>query len=530
MVIALSSDPNTLNPIVSNGSNTGLVLQFLYPDLVEHDFDSTGGTDRLLPALAKSWEWKNDGRSLMYHLRNDLLWSDTVRITSADIKYSYQLYEEPKIASSRRNYLNTLIKNKAGQTDFERAIETPDDSTIIFNFSKAYQKDQQLLHTQLDFVPKHVFESIEPASIRTSTRNLEPITGKHFKFEKWARKQELVLLKNPNWKIPHEAFIDRIVFRVIPEMTTRLVELKTGNVDMVEGLSPQDALDIEKNDPQLRIESQPYRRIEYVGWSNIDLEAYRTSNHKVIRPHPLFGNKNIRIALTMAIQRREIIEGWLGRYGQISTGPISPAFRWAYNDTLTPIPFDPERAKALLAVEGWEDHDGDGVLDKNGKRFEFTMTSNSSNPRREFVLQKIQSDLKKIGIVCNSRLLESNVFNGGLKNKEYDAFITGNNVNMSMDLQPQFGSDLERNPFNAASYQNRHVDSLIYLAASLPDLHAAGSIYRELQKIIYYDQPVTFLYWYDNIVGINNRLHGTHVDILSPYHRYYDWYISDTTQ
>ncbi|MBL7993924.1 ABC transporter substrate-binding protein [bacterium] len=527
VVIALSSDADMLNPLLSSGSNTGIVLEFLFPDLAEHDFDSINGIDRLLPSLANSWEWINDGRSLVYHLRNDALWSDSVRITSHDIKFSYGLYDHPKVASPRRNYLNFLVKNNSGQTDFDRAIETPDDSTIIFNFSAPYHKSQQLLHTQLSFIPKHIFESLDPEELRTSLRNLEPVTGKHFKFSKWERKQELVLVKNANWKIPYEAHVDRVVFRIIPEMTTRIIELKTGAVDMVEGLSPEDAKDIQKNNPNLRIETQPYRRFEYVGWSNIDVELYKTSKGKTIRPHRLFGNKNIRTALTMAIQRDELAESWLGSFGQISTGPISPAFRWAFNDTLRPIPYDPARAKSLLAEEGWIDHDGDGVLDKDGKKFEFVITTNSANPRREFAMQKIQSDLKKIGVVCYSRLLESSVFNSGLRNKEYDAFITGNNVNMSIDLQPQFGSDLERNTFNAVSYRNREVDSLLQIAASIPDVQTAGPVFKELQKIIYYDQPVTFLYWYDNIVGINQRLRGTHVNILSPYHRYYDWYISD---
>lgn len=530
VVIALSSDADMLNPILSSNTNTGIVLQFLFPDLMEHDFDSISGMDRMLPSIAQTWEWKNGGRSLVYHLRSDVFWSDSLPITSADIKYSYRLYDHPKVAGPRRNYLNLLIKNNEGQTDFDRAITTPDDSTIIFNFSTSYQKNQQLLHTQLNFVPKHVFERIDPAAVRTSDLNMKPITGKHFKFQKWDRKQELILVKNPNWKIPHEAYVDQIVFRIIPDMTTRVVELKTGTVDMVEGLSPEDAKDIQKNNPQLRIESQSYRRFEYVGWSNIDVELYRTSKHKIIRPHPLFGNRNVRTALTMAIQRDEIVESKLGSYGQISTGPISPAFHWAYNDTLRPIPFDPGKAKALLAEEGWSDHDGDGILDKNGNKFEFTITTNSANPRREFVLQKIQSDLKRIGIICHSRLLESTVFNSGLRNKEYDAFIAGNNVNMFIDLQPQFGSDLERNTFNAASYRNRQVDSLLSLAASATEMQSAGPIFKELQSILYHDQPVTFLYWYDNIIAVNQRLQGTHINILSPYHRYYDWYISDTTR
>ncbi len=530
VIIALSSDPDMLNPLLGTGSNSGAVLQFLFPDLAEQDFDSTEGTLRFRPSFAKSWEWKNGDLSLIYHLRSGMLWNDSTPITAEDIKFSYTWYAHPVVASPRRNYLNTLIKNKEGQIDLDRAIQMPDDSTVVFNFSSAYPRIQQLLHTQLNFVPAHIFQKISPEEVRTSVFNREPVTAKHFYLSKWVPKQEMILEKNPYWTVPHTAYIDRIVFRIIPEMSTRVVELKTGTVDIVEGLSPEDAADIEKNVDHVRIETQPYRRFEYLGWNHIDGEIYKKSKHKIVRLHPIFGNKKIRMALTMAIRRDELVETWLGIYGQISTGPISPAFKWAYNDSVNPILYDPESAKSLLAEEGWKDHDGDGILDKDGKKFEFTITTNSGNPRRAFALQKIQSDLKKIGIVCHSQLVENNVFHSGLKNKEYEAFITGHNVNMTIDLLPQYGSDLERNTFNAASYQNKIVDSLIIVAASSSDVHLAGPVFKTLHRMIYEDQPVTYLYWYDNIVGINERVKGTNVDILSPYHRYYDWYILDSTR
>jgi peptide/nickel transport system substrate-binding protein len=527
VIIALSSDPDALNPLIGVSSNTGLVLQFLFPELAGHDFDTTRGLDRLTPSLASSWEWKNEGRSLVYHLRAGALWSDGHPITSRDIKFSYELIANPKTASPRRHYLNALIRNASGQLDFDRAIETPDDSTIQFNFSAAYQPEQQLLHTQINFVPEHVFRTVKPDEIQTSKYNIQPVTGKHFKLSKWERKQEIVLEKNPMWDIPHAGYIDRIVFRIIPDMNTRIVELKTGAVDMVEGLSPEDAANIQKNNSHIRIESQSFRRFEYAGWSHIDVEAFKKSGRKNLRPHFIFGSRKVRTALTLAIRRDELIESQLGKFGQASTGPISPAFKWAYNDSVITLNYDPGTALSMLAGEGWKDHDGDGVLDKDGKKLEFTMTTNSGNPRREFALQKIVSDLKKIGILVRPQLVENNVFNAGLKNKEYEAFITGHNVNLSIDLQPQYGSDLEKNIFNAASYQNRLVDSLISLAASKSSALDAGVIFKMLHRIIYEDQPVTYLYWYDNIVGINQRIKGTHVNILSPYDRYYDWYISE---
>jgi len=527
-VIALPNDADVLNPLFWSNSSTGLVLQFTFPDLAEPDFDTANGAVTYAPMLAKSWEWSDQGRTLAYHLRSGAKWEDESPVTSQDVKFAYFLYANPKIASTRKTALTYFLKNDSGQTDIERSIDTPDDSTLIFHFQKAFDPNQQLQNTQLYFLPKHIYEQIEIGKVRTSNYNDAPITGKHFTVKKWSKKQEIVLDRNPHWTIPHAAYLDRVVFRIIPEMTTRVVELKSGNVDFVEGLSPDDVQDLSKNAPQIRFEKQSYRRFDYLGWSNIDGDLYRKSEHKKIQPHALFGDSKIRRALTMAIDRNQIIQAWLGEYGQAAIGPVSPLFKWAYNDTLKSMPYNPAEATRTLNECGWRDHDGDGILDKDGKKFEFTITTNSANPRRSFAVQAIQSDLKKIGIACHTQLVESNVFNVGLKNKEYEAFIGGLNVSAAIDLKSQFHSDLEKNTFNFYSYQNLRVDSLLDMASTKWDPAEAGTIFKEIQSLIDLDQPVTFLYWFDNIVGINNRLQGTHVDFVSPYHRFYDWYISTT--
>lgn len=520
-VIAVSADADVLDPIFWSSSSTGTILQFTFPDLIELNFDTSTGRTEYVPSLAKSWEWSNDGRTLTYHLRTDAHWSDGIPITAQDIKFSYRLYANPKIQNVRKSYFTYFFKNELGEVDMNRSVNVENDSTIAFNFVSAYDRFQQLTHTALNFVPKHIYESVDPAQIRSLAMNQEkPVTGKHYTIEKWIRKQEITLARNDHWKIPHQAYLDKIVFRIIPDANTRLVELKTGNVDFVEGLSPEEVREF-KSDSGIRIEKQSFRRFDYIGWSHIDVEAYK--KNKTIKPNFLFADRKVRQALTMAINREELIRSWLGEYGQMCNGPISPAFKWAFNDTLRPIPYNAVRAKQLLAEAGWQDHDGDGILDKDGKKFEFTITTNTGNSRRAFAMQFIVSELKKIGIEARAQLLESNVFNSGLRNREYDAFIGGMNTAMTIDLRSQIGSNLEKSTFNVCAYQNPVIDSLLDAASGKIDPLEAAQVWKEIQVILNQDQPVTYLFWFDNLVGINNRLKGTHVDILSAYHEYYNW-------
>ncbi len=528
VVIALPADADALNPILWSGSSTGTVLQFLFPDLLEMDLDSSSGKIVFKPALAKSWEWNGDGTSLTYHLRTDAAWEDGVPVTAHDIKYSYVLYAHPDIPGVRKNYLQYFLRNDKDEPDIDQSVLVPDDSTITFRFSRAYEKSQQMAHTQLNFVPKHIAGKIEPSKWVSSEFNSRPVTGKHYRLHQWNRKQDITLVKNEKWAIPHEAYPDRIVFRIIPDMNTRLIELQSGSVDIVEGLSPDDARRIMKSGGPVRIEKQSFRRFDYIGWNNIDKDVYQKTKGKVIRPHPLFGDRKVRRALTMAINRNSLIGGWLGEFGQESTGPVSPAFAWAYHDSLKPLPFDPEMAKELLREAGWDDHDRDGILDRNGRKFELTLVSNTGNPRREFAMQKIQDDLKQVGISCRLQLLESNVFSAGLKKKTYDAFIGGISASVTLDLTAQFGSDFRISSFNYYGYQNQKVDSLIRVMNEYRDITEAGPVVRRIQELIYEDQPVTFLYWFDNLVGIHRRVMGTSVDFLSPYHKFYDWHLSLT--
>lgn len=517
-VIALPADADVLNPILWSGSSTGTVLQFLFADMVEESFDSSRGALVYSPNVVRSWEWSASGKDLTIHLRSDVYWSDGVAITSHDVRFSYAWYANPKSGSLRRNALVHFPRKPDGTVDMDRAITITNDTTLTFHFVTAYDRPLQLSHATLNIVPRHAFVGIPDDSLRTSSYNTQPISGGHYVVKSWIRKQEIVLESDPRWILPHAAYLKRVIFRILPDMSTRVVELKTGAVDLVEGLSPDEAREFMTEGSGVRIERQSFRRYDFIGWSNIDREAYE--KHRIVRPHPIFGDRRVRQALTMAIDRDELIDGWLKEFGQRCEGPVSPAFRWAYNDTMTVLPYDPSRSKEMLAQCGWTDRDGDGVLDRDGRPFEFTLVTNAGNPRRAFALQKIQADLRAIGIVCEAQFLETNHFSAGLRRKEFDAFIAGLSTNLYVDLIGQYGSDLEKYPGNYCSYQNALVDSLLLQSGD-----SAVSGLKQVQSILQHDQPMTFLFWFDNIVGIRDRLKGTQVGILSPYHRFYEWYV-----
>src|SRR5262249_46918403 len=222
-----------------------------------------------------------------------------------------------------------------------------------------------------------------------------------------------------------------------------------------------DATDLLKNSSTVDVMKLGERFYDALNWNNIDETEFAKSKGKHIIPHPLFGSARVRRALTMAINRKEIVDSYLEPYGREAIGPVSPLFRWAYNDSLQPLRFDPKGAAALLAEEGWKDSDGDGILDKRGTKFSFVLKIPSGNQIRATIAAIVQNQLRGLKIDVKIEQVERSVFWGDLAEKKFDACIAGFNVPLQMQLDLMWGSDLEKAPLNLVSFRNRRVDEIL---------------------------------------------------------------------
>ncbi|MEI7748274.1 MAG: ABC transporter substrate-binding protein, partial [Chlorobiaceae bacterium] len=232
IVTAISADFDSLNPLLIQFSMSREVCKLLYPSLVKPAYDEKKGGITFLPNTARSWELSENGKQVIFHLRSDALWEDGEKVTSHDFKYSYTLYKNPEIASSRQHYLNDLVLLPDGTADIARAVETPDDSTLVLHFSKPMAQEIVLDHfNDLMPVAEHVFKAFLPDEIRTRAAEIPIVSAGPFKVKKWARQEKLELVTNPFSALPHPATITNMVFMVVPEYTTRLAMLKSGQID-----------------------------------------------------------------------------------------------------------------------------------------------------------------------------------------------------------------------------------------------------------------------------------------------------------
>ncbi|MCX8010836.1 MAG: ABC transporter substrate-binding protein, partial [Ignavibacteria bacterium] len=494
VIIGIAKDVDFFNPLFSQDVTSSLINDLIFSALTSSDFDLEEGKLIYIPSLAKSWTISSDEKSIIYNLDCSLKWSDGNKFTADDVKYSYLLYTHSKVGSIRQDYAEYFIKNSKGEVDASKSFEVINDSTIKFNFSERVK--DPLFITGLPIVAKHIFDKLKFEEINLSDLNFKPVGIGPFKLEKWNEKQEIILSRNENSNFKKKPYLDKLIFKILPEYNNRINQLKSGEIDLVMGnLRPEDAMDIKSNYPSLRIETLVGRDYDYVGWNNIDQKIYEKSKGKIIKPHPLFGSKIIRKALTYAINRKEIIDGYFGEFADFAVSPVSPLFKKYFNSSIKPLEFNQEKAKELLKQEGWIDSDGDKILDKNKVPFKFTLSIPSNKPQREYAATVIKNNLSAIGIDVTIETVEPGIFIENVFAKKYDAFIVGWNVALDLDLESYWSSDLKKYIANTVSYQNKEVDNIFNRTSTITEFDSLKNLWFRFQEIINEDQPVTFLYW-----------------------------------
>ncbi len=493
VVIGMFSDVDALSDFVSTDAvATEIMENMLFVPLTRYDENL-----QIVPCLAESWEFSPDQRELTFQLRRDVFWTDGLPTTAHDVAYSYRMWIDPQLAWASRS-----------QLDLVDSVRVVSDYTITFFFQMAYA--DQLNDLQLLIMPKHLLVKMPPAEMRSCSFNRQPIGNGPFKLKKWVSSQYLEFVPNETF-YGGRPYLDRIIFRIIPDQTALLTNLETGEIDMMRGIPPKDYQRISKN-PRLQVWTIPYRGYVYLGWN---------------MANSLFASRKVRQALTMAIDRQEITDGlWYGM-AQICTGPVIPQISWAYNEEIEPYPYDPEQARRMLADEGWADHDGDGWLDRDGQRFQFELKTNLGNQIREDIAVMVQRDLAEIGIRVIPRVVEWTVFIDQTERKQFDACILAWSEDFVVNPTDIFHSKAIDGKYNMGSYSNPEADGLMDEGRRCVDRQQAGEIWRRFQEVIHEDQPYTFLYIPQRINAIHKRIRGLHMDIRGSLISIAGWWIPE---
>ena len=519
VVIGISSDIETLSPVYAFNLNEGVIMDLMYLSMFQPKWNAEKSNLELAPLLAKNWEWNQDSTSVTVNLRDDVYWSDSVKFTAQDVIFTFDLYSDPDVQSRFYGMFQNFYQDKNLHIDVNKTFEALSSYKLKINFIKKSSPD--LFELACPILPKHIYEKYDRKKLSSADLSTNPVIDGPFKLYKWEKGQSIILSANDKSFLHKPGTIDRLIFKVVPDYNSRLTQLKNGEIDVMESIRPEDKNDLGKNINIVPVKGREY---EYLGWNNISTDEY--AKGKIVQ-NKLFGDKNVRMALTHAIDRKEILDEYLQGSGQIAVSSVSPIFKNYIDSTITPYDYNIDKAKTLLAQEGWKDSDNDGVLDKGGMKFSFTLNIPSGNPRRDYEATIIKNNLKEIGIQVDVQTIEPSTFFDELYKKKFNAWIAGFIIPLPMSLKPFWNSDIQSNIFNVANYQNKQADNIMDQLEERISEKERIELYKKFENIMHEDQPVTFMFWLDDAVGYNKRIKNIDIDPLGVVQYCWNWRVTN---
>ncbi|HEX6373623.1 MAG TPA: ABC transporter substrate-binding protein [Longimicrobium sp.] len=457
-------------------------------------------SDQSPMAMAWHWEYASpDSASIRYRMRSALRWSDGQPITAHDVVFTYGLYANPAVASPRHQ--------NASQID---SVVAENDSTVVFHFKRRYP--EMVFDSGLGIVPRHVYGNVAPGALSTHPSISSPtemVVSGAFMIGGYQPGAQITLVPNPHFSVRPR--LDRIAIRVIPEPTTRLVELRTGGVHWARGVSFDQIPGLRQQVPGLQFDAETGRFWEYLGYN-----ARR----------PMFADPNVRRALGMAIDvpgiiRQMRMEEWVTQ----AAGPYGPLQKDFYDpQRMRPLPYDTAQARRLLEEAGWRDANGDGIREKDGRPFRFTLITNADNRRRTDVSQILQRMWREVGVDARLQGLElGTVQERQFGDQNFDVVLGSWGVELSGALGPLFA---ENTQLNFVGFDDPEARRLIAQAEAQPTSAAAAPAWRAAAERIVQTQPYTWLYYYGPVTARDPRLRGVRVDAYGAYQNVWEWWLA----
>jgi len=400
---------------------------------------------------------------VVFNLRKNVRWHDGAPFTSRDAAFTYRAIMDDATASPRKPDFDLILN-----------VETPDEHTFRVTYRKPYSP--ALESWMISLLPAHLLEG-KPTSWWAQNFNRTPVGTGAFRFAEWKTNEFIRLERNPDYFDAPGPWLDGIVYRFMPDQLTLRLAFETRQVDFW-GAEPW-TVNAFVNDPRFQVFTSPTSSYTYIGWN---------------LKRPLFQDPLVRRALAHAVDVPSMVRFILYGHGLQSTGLFTPQM-WFFNPDIKPFAYDPEKARALLAEAGWKPGP-DGILQKNGERFSFTLITNNGNEVRRDIATLTQDGLKQLGIEVKVELYEWAVFLKNHINKgDFDAMVLGWSLGNGYD-QFQIWHSSQANPeqLNVVGYKSDKSDRLLDDIRQEYNREKIIRMAGDLQRTIYEDQPYLFLY------------------------------------
>ncbi len=486
-VDSFSQTVGKLTPLIATDAYQSVIAGYVLESLIVRDPESF----EWRPWLAHDWQVSEDGLTISFDLRPDARFSDGKPLTAEDVVFTYELIMNPDInAPALRSYYD----------NFE-SVEADGPHRVVFRMKRPYFKSLEF-SGGMTVLPRHFYEQFTseqfnelpgllvgsgPYRLRVDPLEWESGTGK------------IELVRNENYWGPRPSF-DRLVFREITDETAELTSFRNREIDRY-GVRPEKYDRLRRDDDLLEradlyVYEAPNFGYRYVGWNQ----------KRKGEPTP-FADVRVRKAMTLLTDRNEMAEQLMAGLATVATGPFHHLGAQA-DAAIKPWPYDPPRARKLLAEAGWTDRDGDGMLENEaGEVFEFKLIYPAGSTNYQQMAFYLKDAYARAGIVMQPDPTEWNTMLQRIDERDFDAITLGWTGNIEGDPKQIFHSEsMKGGGSNYVSYANPQFDKLIDEARITLDRDKRLAMWHRAHAILHEDQPYTFLFFSKAPVFIDKRI------------------------
>ncbi|WP_085521201.1 ABC transporter substrate-binding protein [Tuberibacillus sp. Marseille-P3662] len=452
LVFGRGADSQSLDPAVPTDGESFKVTKNIYDTLIEYD----GQTTDITKGLATDWKISNGGKTYTLTLREGVKFHDNTDFNAEAVVFNFERWKEGDFA-----YYASMFG--AGDDSIIKNVKAVDDYKVKFEL----KKPQAPFLKNLAMSP---FAIASPTAVKKygDQYGKEAAVGTGpFKFEEWKAKDTITLVKNDSYWREGQPKLDRVVFKVIPNNSSRLNAVKSGEIDLMDGVNPSDIKEVNGNE-NLEAFYRPPMNVGYLGF-NTQAEG------------PMSDPK-VRRALSHAVDKQALIDAFYAGKAKPAKNPM-PSSIAGYNDSIQDYEFDLDKAKKLLAEAGYPD----------GFKTEFWTMANPRPymPQPKKIAEAIANNLKQIGVETEIQSMEWATYLEKVEKGEAPMFLlgwTGDNGDPDNFLYTLLHKDTIGSN-NYARYDNAEVNELLKKAQKLTDEQERNKLYKQAQEIIHKDAP-----------------------------------------
>ena len=477
--LATSTNPSRLNPILATDSSSSEIAGFIFNSLVKYDKDSS----TIIGDLAEKFYFK-DNKTLVFKLRPNIKWSDGVKFSAKDVVFTYSMLMSPRVVSPY-----------SANFRFVEYVHAIDDLTIMVKYKKPYFK--ALETWMMGILPEHILK--DEKNLMNSTFNTHPIGTGPYKLQRLEHSKNIILVANDDY-FEGRPKIDKISFHVIADPLTRFLMLKSGELD-IGNIEPMQF------ERQLKKDFfNKFNIYETISFSYTYL-GFNLRKKK-------FKDPRVRKALSLAINREELVDILFFKHAKVCTGPFLPRTK-AFNPDVKAPKQNIKEAKRLLKEAGYD----------KTHPFSFEIVTSNSSAIRPYAAQILQYQLKKAGVIVKLRVMEWQAFlNMVVFPNKFDSVLLGWGLSPTPDPYMFWHSDNDKKGgFNLVGYHRDEIDRLIESSQSVIDERKLSKMWKKMFKMITDDNPYLFLYIPSSITAVNKNIKNIQPSLSGIWYEYNKW-------